>query len=98
MCSYAHGRSAQATRKERQEQHMSMTTDEPTLQELLDRLAELEQAHTRLQEELTSVRATRANAEEQTAAQPSSRPHRSSRRKVLAKGLGVAVPTGCATR
>ena len=73
---------------------MSTPSEEPTLHELLSRLAELEQAHARLQEELTNVRAERAPAaEEQASAQTRTRPRRSSRRKVLEKGLGVAVAT-----
>src|SRR5215469_9122501 len=72
---------------------MNTPFEEPTLNALLSRVAELEQAHTRLHEEVTSLRAARANAEGQTLAQPSPRSHRSSRRKVLAKGLGVAVAT-----
>jgi len=57
-------------------------------------LAELEQAHARLQEELTHVRAERAPAtEEQASTQTRTHPKRNSRRKVLEKGLGVAVAT-----
>ena len=73
---------------------MSTTSEEPTIHELLSRLAELEQAHACLQEELTNVRAERVPvAEEQTSTQTRPRPRRSSRRKVLRKGLGVAVAT-----
>ncbi len=39
---------------------MNTPSEEPTIHELLSRLAELEQAHARLQEELTNVQAERA--------------------------------------
>src|SRR5258708_13294278 len=72
---------------------MNTPSEEPTLHELLSRLAELEQAHARLQAELTNVRAERASEGGQTSTQrpTRTRPRRSSRRKVLTKGLGVAV-------
>ncbi len=70
---------------------MNTPSEEPITHELLSRLAALEQAHARLHEELTHVRAERAPAaEEQTSAQTRPRPRRSSRRKMLTKGLGVA--------
>ena len=69
---------------------MSMTEEEPALQGLLSRVAELERANARLQEELTHERAGRATAAEQTRTQTRSRPRRSSRRKMLTKGLEVA--------
>ncbi len=70
---------------------MSTTQEEPTLHELVSRLAALEQANGRLQEELTSLRAERATAEEQAGQQTLPRARKNSRRKVLTRGLGVVV-------
>ena len=72
---------------------MNTSSEEPTLHELLSRVAALEQANGRLQEELTSLGAERAAAEEQANGQKGTRTRKSSRRKVLEKGLGVAVAT-----
>ena len=72
---------------------MITTPDESTLQTLVNRLAELEQAHAHLQEELQVVKAERAAAGEQATGQARTRTSKSSRRKVLEKGLGVAVAT-----
>ena len=69
---------------------MNTPFEEPTIHELATRLAELEQANANLQAELTNVRAERA-AEEQTGTQTPTHSQRSSRRKMLTKGLGVAV-------
>src|SRR5258708_16971150 len=52
--SYARVRFAQAPGLGRKEQQMGTTQEEPTLKELVSRLAELEQAHARLQEKLES--------------------------------------------
>ena len=53
---------------------MSTPSEEPTIHELVTRLAELEQAHARQQEELTHVRAEQAQvAEEQTSPQTPSK-------------------------
>ena len=69
---------------------MNTPFEEPTIHELATRVAELEQANANLQAELTNVQAERA-VEEQTGTRTSTRSQRSSRRKMLAKGLGVAV-------
>lgn len=72
---------------------MNTPFEEPTIHELATRLTELEQANAHLQAELANVRAERAAEEQistQTPTQPI-RPQRSSRRKMLTKGLGVAV-------
>ncbi len=72
---------------------MSTIQEEPTLHELLSRVAALEQENGRLQEELTNLGAQRAAADEQANGQTGTRTRKSSRRKVLEKGLGVAVAT-----
>jgi ferric-dicitrate binding protein FerR (iron transport regulator) len=71
---------------------MSTTQEGPTLQQLISRVATLEQANVRLLEQLTSVRAERAPAaDERARRQTGIRPRRSSRRRVLTKSLGVAI-------
>jgi len=70
---------------------MSTTQEEPTLQELMSRMAALEQVNARLLEELTNVRAERAPAAvEQANRQSLPRTRKSSRRRMLTTGLEVA--------
>lgn len=70
---------------------MSTTQEEPSLQELMSRVAALEQVNACLLEELTNVRAERAlTAVEQAKRQPLPRIRKSSRRRVLTTGLEVA--------
>jgi hypothetical protein len=72
---------------------MNTPSEESTIHEQVTRLAELEQENSSLHEELTNARAERAPAtEEEGRAKPQTRtrPRRSSRRKMLTKGLGVA--------
>jgi uncharacterized protein YPO0396 len=70
---------------------MNTPSEEPTQNAQGTRGAELEQEQSRLREELTKGRAERAPAEEKQAKpQTRTRPRESSRRKMLARGLGVA--------
>jgi hypothetical protein len=71
---------------------MNTPSEEPTRDAQVTREAELEQAHGRLHEELTKGSALLPPAaEEEGRARPQTRtpPRRSSRRKMLTKGLGV---------
>src|SRR5438067_2320814 len=70
---------------------MSTPSAEPTIHEQVTREAELEQEQSSLHEELTNVRTERSAAEEPTNEQTRTRASKSSRRKALEKGLGVAV-------
>ena len=72
---------------------MNTPSEKPTRNAQVTGEAELEQAHGRLHEELTERRALLPKApegEEQVRPQTRTRSQRSSRRKMLTKGLGVA--------
>ena len=72
---------------------MNTPSEEPTQNAQVTGEGELEQAHGRLHKEPTEGRARRPKApeeEEQARPQTHTRPRRSSRRKMLTKGLGMA--------
>src|SRR5437868_1958691 len=72
---------------------MNTPSEKPTRNTQVTGEAELEQAHGRLHEELTERRALLPKApegEEQVRPQTRTRSQRSSRRKMLTKGLGMA--------
>lgn len=80
---------------------MNTTNDEPTMQELAARLAELEQVNVRLRQELAALQAGQPMArtqkmtlpQEDQARRQRSISKRKSRRGMLTKGLGVALAT-----